>query len=51
MEEMFNMSDEDIYGAFELEEEDENDLDYSGIVGDICFYHLYYFPSKEADRD
>ena len=40
MEEMFNMSDEDIYGAFELEEEDENDLDYSGIVGDSTRYYL-----------
>ena len=40
MEEMFNMSDEDIYGAFELEEDDENDLDYSGIVGDSTRYYL-----------
>lgn len=40
MEEMFNMSDEDIYGAFELEGEDENDLDYSGIVGDSTRYYL-----------
>lgn len=40
MEEMFNMSDEDIYGAFELEEEDENDLDYSGIIGDSTRYYL-----------
>ena len=40
MEEMFNMSDEDIYGAFELEEEDDNDLDYSGIVGDSTRYYL-----------
>lgn len=40
MEEMFNMSDEDIYDAFELEEEDENDLDYSGIVGDSTRYYL-----------
>jgi RNA polymerase primary sigma factor len=40
MEEVFNMSDEDIYGAFELEEEDENDLDYSGIVGDSTRYYL-----------
>lgn len=40
MEEMFNMSDEDIYSAFELEEEDENDLDYSGIVSDSTRYYL-----------
>lgn len=39
MEEMFNMSDEDIYEAFELEE-DESDLDYSGIVGDSTRYYL-----------
>ena len=29
MEEVFDLTDEDIYGAFELEDEEEVDLDYS----------------------
>lgn len=38
MEELFNLSDEDILDAFEIEEEDE--LDYSGIVEDSTRFYL-----------
>lgn len=37
-EEIFELSDEDVIGAFELEEEDE--LDYSGIVEDSTRFYL-----------
>lgn len=39
MEEVFNLSDEDIFEAFELEDE-EIDLDYSGIVEDSTRFYL-----------
>ena len=38
-EEVFNLSDEDIFEAFELEDEDV-DLDYSGIVEDSTRFYL-----------
>lgn len=38
-EEVFNLSDEDIFEAFELEDE-EIDLDYSGIVEDSTRFYL-----------
>ena len=38
-EEVFNLSDEDIFEAFELEDE-ETDLDYSGIVEDSTRFYL-----------
>ena len=40
MEEVFDLTDEDIYGAFELEDEEEVDLDYSGIVEDSTRFYL-----------
>lgn len=38
MEEVFNLTDEDILDAFEVEDEEE--LDYSGIVGDSTRFYL-----------
>ena len=38
-EEIFELSDEDVIGAFELEDEDD-DLDYSGIVEDSTRFYL-----------
>ena len=38
MEEVFNLTDEDILDAFEIEEDE--DLDYSGIVEDSTRFYL-----------
>ena len=44
MEEVFELTEEDILGAFSIEEDDENeeaiDLDYTGIIGDSTRFYL-----------
>lgn len=40
MEEVFNLSDEEVFDVFEVEVEDEEELDYSGIVEDSTRFYL-----------